>query len=81
VRVEQVSAVLSQDQTALVMTEVNGLDEALLAEMIECVVVDVEIVFGHDPEGADGRQGAAVLAVQLADAVPINDQLAILAAR
>ena len=44
-------------------------------------MVDVEVLFGHDPEGADGGQRAAVLAVQLVDAITINDQLALLAAR
>ena len=49
--------------------------------MVERLVVDVEVLFGHDPEGADGGQRAAVLAVQLVDAIAINDQLALLAAR
>ena len=44
-------------------------------------MVDVEVVFGHDPKGADGGQRAAVLAVQLVDAVAIDNQLALLAAR
>ncbi|MGH9372153.1 MAG: hypothetical protein ACRD15_11540 [Vicinamibacterales bacterium] len=49
--------------------------------MVEGVAVDVEVLFGHDTEGADRGQGTAVLAVQLVDTVTINDQLALLAAR
>ena len=44
-------------------------------------MVDVEVLCGHDPEGADGSQRAAVLALQLVGAIAINDQLALLAAR
>jgi hypothetical protein len=35
-------------------SEVDGLDEPLIAEVVECVVADVEIVLGHDAESADG---------------------------
>ncbi|MFP5380589.1 MAG: hypothetical protein ACLGHP_12750, partial [Vicinamibacteria bacterium] len=38
-------------------------DEALVAQVVERLVVDVEVVLGHDAEGADGGQRAAVLAV------------------
>ena len=44
-------------------------------------MVDVEVLFGHDAEGADGGQRAAVLAVQLVDAIAVDDQLALVAAR
>ena len=66
---------------ALVVAQVHRLDEALVAQVFERVVVDVEVVLGHDPEGADGGQRAAVLAVQLVDVVTDHDQLALLAAR
>ena len=66
---------------ALVAAKVNDIDEALIAQVVERVAVDVEVVFGDDPEGADGGQRAAVLAVQLVDAITINDQLPLLAAR
>ena len=72
---------MREGQAALVVAKVNGLDEALVAQVVERVVVDVEVLFGHDPERADGGQRAAVLAVQLVDAVTIDDQLALLAAR
>ena len=80
-RIEQVSALPREGQAALVVAKVDRLDEALVAQVFEGVVVDVEVVFGHDPKGADGGQRAAVLAVQLVDTVAIDDQLALLAAR
>jgi hypothetical protein len=49
--------------------------------MIEAVVLDVELLFGHNTEGADGGQCAAVLAVQLVGPITIDDQLALVAAR
>jgi thioredoxin-like negative regulator of GroEL len=42
---------------------------------------EFEVVLGHDPEGADGGQRPALLAIQLVDAVTKCDQLALLAAR
>jgi uncharacterized protein (DUF983 family) len=47
--------------------------------MVESIVIDVGVLCGHDPEGADGGQRAAVLAVQLVDAITINNELALLA--
>jgi hypothetical protein len=81
VRVEKVAALSGENQTALVPAEIDGLDEPLGAEMAEGVVLDVEVLFGHDTEGADGGQGTAILAVQFIDTVTIDDQLALLAAR
>jgi hypothetical protein len=49
--------------------------------MAEGVVLDVEVLFGHDTEGADGGQRAAVIAIQFVHAVTVNDQLALMAAR
>ena len=80
-RVEQVAPLARERQAALVVAEVHRLDEALVAQVFERVVVDVEVVLGHDPKGADGGQRAAVLAVQLVDVVTDHDQLALLAAR
>ena len=79
--IEQVTALLREDHTALVVAKVDGLDKPLAAKMVEGVVVDVEVLFGHDTEGADGGQCTAVLAVQLVDTVTFKDQLALLAAR
>jgi phosphoglycerate dehydrogenase-like enzyme len=81
VRIKQVSTILRQDDSALIVTEVNGLDQPLIAEVVERVVADVELVLGNDTEGADGGQCSAVLAVQFVNTVTINDQLALLAAR
>jgi len=81
IRVKQVSAVLRQDDSAIVVAEVNGRDQPLIAEVVERVVVDVELVLGNDTEGADRGQCSAVLAVQFVDTVTIQDQLALLAAR
>jgi hypothetical protein len=36
------------------------------------IVVGVEVLFGHHSEGADGRQRAAVLPIQLVYAVAID---------
>jgi hypothetical protein len=81
VRVEQLPAFLREDHTSLVVAKVDDLDEPLVAEMVECVVADVEIVLGHDTNGADDSQCSVVLAVQFVDTVTIKDQLALLAAR
>ena len=80
-RVEKVATVSGEDQTALIVPKIDGLDEPLVAEMMECARVDLEVLFGHDTEGADGGQGTAILAVQFIDSVTIDDQLALLAAR
>ena len=79
--IEQVTALFREDYTALVAAEIDGLDEPLGTEMAENIVVDVEVPFGHHAEGADGSQRAAVLAVQLVDAITIYDPLALLASR
>jgi hypothetical protein len=49
--------------------------------MAEGVVLDIELLFGHDTKGADGGQGTAILAVEFVDTATIDDQLALLAAR
>jgi hypothetical protein len=81
VRVEEIAAVLRQGQAPLVVAKVNDSDEALIAQVVERLVVDVEVAFGHDPEGADGGQRAAILGVQFVDVVTNHDQLALLASR
>jgi len=45
---------------------------ALIAQMVERLVVDVEVLFRYDAERADGGERAA--AVQLVRAITINDQ-------
>ena len=69
VGVEQIAALLCEGQAAFVAAKVDGVDEALVAEVTEGIVVDVEVLFGHDSERADGGQRAAVLAIQLVDTV------------
>jgi hypothetical protein len=44
-------------------------------------VLDVEVLFGHDSERAYGGQRTTVLAVQLVDAVAIDNELAFVAPR
>ena len=80
-RVEQVPALAREGQSALVVAKVHRFDKALVAQVCEGVVVDVEVVLGHDPKGANGGQRAAVLAVQFVDSVAVYNQLALLAAR
>jgi hypothetical protein len=81
VRVEQVAALLGEDQAAFVDAKVDGLDKVLVAEVAEGIVVGVEVLFGHDTESADRGQRTAGLAIQLVHTVAVNDQLALLAAR
>jgi len=76
VGIEQVTALLREDYTALVAAEIDGLDEPLGAEMAEGVVVDVEVLFGHDAEGAHRGKCSAVLAIQLVHVVAVDDQFA-----
>jgi hypothetical protein len=67
--------------------QLDTADQTLLAEVVERVAVETiiavipHIAFGHDAECADHRQRAAVLAVQLVDAIAVDDQFARLAAR
>ena len=81
VRVEQVSTLAREGQSALVVAQVHRVDKALVAQVCQAVVVDVEVVLGYDPKGADGGQRAAVLAVQFVDSVAVHNQLALVAPR
>jgi hypothetical protein len=81
VGIEQLATLLRENQAAVVSAKVDTLDEPLFVEMFECVAVGVEILFGHDAEGADGGQRTAVFAVQLVNAITIDNQLAFLSAR
>jgi hypothetical protein len=78
--VEQIASLSREGQAAFVRAKVDGLDETFIAELANGVVACVEVVFGHHSERADGGQRTAVLAVQLVDTVPIDDQLTLLAA-
>ena len=80
-RVEQVTTFARERQAALVVPQVHCLDEALVAKVVERVVVNVEVLLGHHAEGADCGQRAAVLAIQLVDTVAMHDQFALFAAR
>jgi hypothetical protein len=81
VGIEHFAAFLRENQAALVFAKIEGLDKTLVLKMVERTPVSVEVRFGHDAEGADSGQGAARLAVQLVNAVAMDDQLALLAAR
>ena len=80
-RVEQVSALVRERQAALVVAEVHRFDEALVAQVFERVMVDIQVLLGYDAKGAERGQRAAVLAVQLVDTVADRDQLPLLPAR
>jgi hypothetical protein len=79
-RVEQLTALACERQAALGVAEIDRLDEAMVVQVFERLVVDVQIVLGHDTKGANGGQPAIFLAVQLVDAVTDRDKLALLAA-
>lgn len=80
-RVEQFASLARERQSTLVAAEINGGDQAFVPQVREAVVVGVQVVLGHDSEGADGRQRAAVLAVQFVHPVAVDHQLALLAPR
>lgn len=81
VGVEQVAALLREDDGPIGVAQRDVADEPLVAEVVQRVSVDLDVTFRHHAEGADGRQRAAVLVVQLVRAVAIDDQLALVAAR
>ena len=81
VGVEQVASFLGQRQPTRVVAQVDGLDQALVVQVLHRVVVDIEIAFWHDPEGTDRGQRAAVVAVEFVEAVAVYDPLAFLAPR
>ena len=81
VRIEQVSPLRCERQSALAVAQVNHLDESLIVEVLQGVVRYIEIMFRHNPKCTDGGQRAAVFAVQLVDSIAVNDQFAFVAAR
>jgi len=60
-RVEQVSALVRERQAALVVAEVHRFDEALVAQVFERVMVDVQVLLGSDAKGAERGQRAGTL--------------------
>jgi hypothetical protein len=80
-RVEQVAPFAREHQGASVVGQIDRLDEALVVQVVERLAVDVQVVLRHDPEDADRSPRAAVLAVQLVDAVTDGDQLELLSSR
>ena len=78
--VEQVAPFARQRQAAVAVAKVNHIDESLIAQMFDGVVVGIEVMLGHDAKSTDGGQGAAIVAVQLVDAVAVDDQFALVAA-
>jgi hypothetical protein len=81
VGVKQITSLSGESQGTLLAPEIDGGDKALVAEVANGIVVGVEILFEHDSERADGRQGAAVLAIQFVHTVAIEHELAVFAAR
>jgi hypothetical protein len=79
VRVEQLAALTRDRQPTLVVAEVNMGDQAFVPQVREGVVIGVQVVLGHHSERADGRQRAAVLAVQFVHPAAVDHQLALLA--
>ena len=83
--VEQVPALVREDDGLVVFAERDGPNQTFVAQVVQRVVVRVpitsEITLGDDSERTDGRQGAAVLAIQFVDAVAVDHQLARVAAR
>jgi hypothetical protein len=70
VGIEQVSAIPREDHTALVAAKVDGLDEVIVAEMIESIVVRVGPVRArHRRCRSRPAYGTAVLAIQLVHTV------------
>jgi hypothetical protein len=65
VRSEQVPARFRECETALVVPKIDGLNEPLVSEMMDCARVHFELLFGHYSENPDGGERAAVIAIQL----------------
>jgi hypothetical protein len=80
-RIEQIAAFACERQDPPVVAQIQPLHQAFVAQVFQRVVVDIEVVFGHDAKGADSSQHAAVLAVQFVQTIADHDQLALLAAR
>jgi hypothetical protein len=81
VRIEQISPVGREGQSALAVAQVNQVDEPLIVEVLKGVVRNVEIVFGDHPKCTDDSQRAAVFAVELVDSLAIDNQLSLVATR
>jgi hypothetical protein len=83
--VEQVPALVREDDGLVVFAERDGPNQTLIAQVVQGVVVSTPITskipLGDDSERADSRQGAAVLAIQFVDPVTVDNQLARVAAR
>lgn len=79
VRIEQVSSLGRERQSTLAVAQIDRLDEPLIVKVVQGVARKIEIVFWHDAKRTDGSQRAAVLAVELVDAIAINNQLSLVA--
>ena len=55
-RIEQVSPVSRERQSAVAVAEVNQLDEALIVEVLKGVVRKIEIVLRHNAKCPDDSQ-------------------------
>jgi hypothetical protein len=85
--VEQVATLVRENDRLVVFVERNGPDQTFVAKMLDCVAVrrvvsvNSEFALWHNAERADHSECAAVLAIQLVDAVAVDDQFARLTAR
>src|SRR5262249_39848485 len=70
-----------EGQASLAVVQVNQFEKPLVVQVVQGVMRKIEIVFRHDPKGADGGQRPAVLAVQAVHSVAVDDQFALIAAR
>jgi len=76
IRLEQVPAAVSEDNSAVVRAEWRRVQQTLLFEVAlgspSVVAAVVEIAFGYDAEGSDGSEHLAFGAVDLVHAIAIS---------
>jgi hypothetical protein len=77
---EQVTPFRRKSQPAFAVAKLQGLDEPLIVEVVESVTPKIQVVFRHDPKGADDGKRPAVFAVQLVHSVTVNYQFALVPA-
>jgi hypothetical protein len=70
-----------KDEAALAVAKLHGLNESLIVQVVEGIARKIQVVFRHDPKGADGGKRPAAFPVQLVHSVPIDDQFALVSAR
>jgi hypothetical protein len=86
VHLEQLAAAVGEHDAAVAFVQRHPLQQTLVAEMVQAVGAWIErvvaqVALRHNAERADGREGAAVLAVQLIGLVVIPDHIPLEPAR